>query len=186
VHLWLEQPVAALALVLCDVHRGVGVADQLVGERRALADHHRDARAAAHGQLLVGRAHRRRERVDHALGGLDRFVAMLDVLQQQRELVTAEAGRRVTGADARGQALADLDQHLVAGGVAEAVVDDLEVVEVQEDHGHAAVLAPAASERMAYALDEQRAVGQARDRVVERLVGELLLERAALADVAAV
>ena len=35
------------------------------------------------------------------------------------------------------QAARDLDQHLIAGGVAEAVVDRLEVVEVHEDHGHA-------------------------------------------------
>ena len=43
-----------------------------------------------------------------------------------------------------------------------------------------------AGDGVADALVEQRAVGQVRDRVVERLVGELLLERLALADVAAV
>ena len=40
--------------------------------------------------------------------------------------------------------------------------------------------------RVAHALDEQRAVGEVGDGVVEGLVGELLLERLALADVAAV
>ena len=35
------------------------------------------------------------------------------------------------------QALGDLDQQPVAGLVAEAVVDDLEVVEVEEEHRHA-------------------------------------------------
>ena len=49
-----------------------------------------------------------------------------------------------------------------------------------------ALLAPCARDRMAHALAEQRAVGEAGHRVVERLVGELLLERLALADVAAV
>ena len=43
----------------------------------------------------------------------------------------------------------------------------------------------ARADGVAHALGEQRAVRQAGDRVVERLVGELLLEGLALADVAA-
>ena len=86
----------------------------------------------------------------------------------------------------RVQALGDLEQHRVAGGVAEAVVDRLEVVEVHEDDGQPRALAARARDRVADALDEQRAVGEVGDGVVEGLVGELLLERLALADVAAV
>ena len=48
------------------------------------------------------------------------------------------------------------------------------------------VLAPAARDRVPHALGEQRPVGEPGDRVVERLMRELLLERLALADVAAV
>ncbi len=80
----------------------------------------------------------------------------------------------------------DLLQHLVAGRVAEAVVDRLEVVEVEEDHGDARVLARRAGERVVDAVGEQRSVGQPGDGVVEGLVRELLLERRALAGVAAV
>ena len=47
-------------------------------------------------------------------------------------------------------------------------------------------LAAAARDAVAHAVDEQGAVGQAGDGVVEGLVGELLLEALALADVAAV
>ena len=86
----------------------------------------------------------------------------------------------------RVQALGDLEQHRVAGRVAEAVVDRLEVVEIDEDHGEPGVLAPGAQDRVPHALDEQRAVGEVGDGVVERLVGELLLEGLALAHVAAV
>ena len=50
----------------------------------------------------------------------------------------------------------------------------------------AALLAAAARDRVTDALDEQRAVGQAGDRVVEGLMGELALEGLALADVAGV
>ena len=77
-------------------------------------------------------------------------------------------------------------QHRVAGGVAEAVVDRLEVVEVDEHHADRCPLAAGAGQRVLDAVGEQRAVGEAGERVVERLVGELVLERLALADVAAV
>ena len=54
------------------------------------------------------------------------------VLEQDRELVAAQAGRGVGRAQGRLQALADLGQQLVARGVPERVVDRLEVVEVHE------------------------------------------------------
>ena len=86
----------------------------------------------------------------------------------------------------RVQALGEVQQHGVAGGVAEAVVDRLEVVEVHEDHGQPGALAAGARDRMSHPLDEQRAVGEVGDGIVEGLVGELLLEDLALAHVTAV
>ena len=81
-------------------------------------------------------------------------------------------------------------RHLLQDGVArsmsEAVVDRLEVVEVDEDDADGRLLPGRAGERVLYAVCEERPVGQARDGIVERLVGELILEELALADVAAV
>ena len=186
VHLGLEEAVAALAVALGDVHRRVGVADQLVGVGHAVLGGDRDAEAAAQRELLVGGGQRRADGLHDALGGVGRLLDALDVLQQDGELIAAEARGGVAGADRQRQALGHLAKHVVARGVAERVVDDLEVVEVDEDDPDAARLAAAARDRVADALDEQRAVGQAGDRVVERLVGELALEGLALADVARV
>ena len=62
-------------------------------------------------------------------------------------------------------------QQLVAGVVAERVVDLLEAVEVHDQHGHAAAVAAARPRgRVLDAVAEQRAVGQAGERVVQRLV----------------
>ena len=80
----------------------------------------------------------------------------------------------------------ELDEHLVAGGVAQRVVDGLEVVEVEEDHGRRALLAAGAGDRLADLLGEHRAVREPGDGVVERLMCELGLERLPLADVARV
>ena len=66
--------------------------------------------------------------------------------------------------------------------MAEAVVDRLEVVEVDEEDG-AEVAGPAAAvEGVLDPVAEQAAVGEAGERIVERLVAELLLAALELAD----
>ena len=57
-----------------------------------------------------------------------------DVLDQDGELVAAEPRDRVAGPDRVGEALADRLEQRVAGRMTEAVVDGLEVVEVEEEH----------------------------------------------------
>ena len=76
------------------------------------------------------------------------------------------------------QPVGDAAQQLVADGVAERVVDALEVVEVDEHHGDLA--RRARLERLAHLLAEQRAVGEPGQRVVLRLVLELFLQVAEL------
>ena len=53
----------------------------------------------------------------------------------QRELVAADAGEAVAGADLGGGVGGQLAQHAVTGRVAEAVVDALEEVDVHEQDG---------------------------------------------------
>jgi hypothetical protein len=60
--------------------------------------------------------------------------------QQHGELVAALAGHGVGFAHAGDDAPGRLDQQAVAGLVAEGVVDFLEAVEVDEQHGHAVVV----------------------------------------------
>ena len=102
-------------------------------------------------------------------------VGALHLLEQDAELVAAEAGHGVAGADAAAEAGGHRRQEPVAGGVAEAVVDGLEVVEVDEQHGAEVAGAAAAVEGVLHPVAEQAAVGQPGERVVERLVAELLL-----------
>ena len=71
---------------------------------------------------------------------------------------------------------------LVAERVAEAVVDDLEAVQVQEEHRGAALRMAAlrAPDRLVQAVEEQDAVREAGERVVERVVLEAALGLAAV------
>ena len=70
-------------------------------------------------------------------------------------------------------------------GVAEPVVDDLEAVEVEEQHRGAAlgVVALGAPDRLVEAVHEQHAVRQAGQRVVQRVVLQAALGLAAVGDV---
>jgi hypothetical protein len=70
--------------------------------------------------------------------------------------------------------------------VAQAVVDLLEAVQVQEQHGHRGGLPLGPLEGVVDPVLEQGPVGQGGERVVEGLVDELVLQAAAFGDVAGV
>jgi hypothetical protein len=99
----------------------------------------RHARAQGHA-VLAGVAplgHERHELGRHGVGG-----PHVRVAQQHGELVAAEAPDRVLVARAGGERRGDERQDAVAGPVAAAVVDRLEVVDVDEDQrGEAPVAA---------------------------------------------
>ena len=97
-------------------------------------------------------------------------------LAEHRELVAAHARERVARREQRREALGELGQQLVAAIVAEAVVDDLEAVEAEPEHRDGAAVAGGERERVVDAVDEQRAVRQRGQRVVQGAVLGLLLE----------
>ena len=126
-----QQPAAAGALGA--VHRGVGVADQVLRLLLGVQTD-RDADAGVGGRLAVGQVKRRRERLQHALGDGHRVLVVEDVLAQDHELVAAKAGQRLVAAEVVPDAVGDRRQQLIAGAVTEAVVDHLEAVQVEEQH----------------------------------------------------
>ena len=94
VHRLLEDAIAARSVALADVHRGVGVADQLVGIAGRLivvgaAEGDADARANRH--VLAADRDRHLEPAHEALREVDRGRGVADVLDQDGELVPAEA-----------------------------------------------------------------------------------------------
>ena len=95
-------------------------------------------------------------------------------VEQQRELVATEPGGGVALAKARAQALRHRAQQLVAGMVAVAVVDRLELVDVEQQNAHAGA---AALEGVLETVVEEGAVGKLGEGVVEGLALELVLQR---------
>ena len=105
-----------------------------------------------------------------------------DRLAQDRELVAAEAGHGVLRAQRALDARGHLAEDLVAGGVAEAVVDALEAIDVEEVDG-SGVVAAAAIDRVLQPVAEEGAVGQPGERVVERQALQLGLHALAVGHV---
>ena len=166
------------------VHREVGVDEHLLARQPVRGVEQRHPEARRHRARAPGRGrHRQRaHRVEHrggdAVGLLGRRLG-----QQDRELVAAEAGEHVGLAQAAAQRVGDAHDQLVAGGVAERVVDRLEVVEVEHDRR---ALRPVALDVGDVALElalERAAVEQPGERVVVGHVAQLGLVAAALGDV---
>ena len=171
-HALVEEAVLGAAVLLRAVHRGVGVADHVCRGQAAVGE--RDADARPHVLLAAAHGDRGGKRLDEALDEPQRVVLAVDVLVQHDELVAADAGDRVARAQRLAQALGDGAQQGVARLVPEGVVDQLEAVEVDEqDRGQLAALAPPAP--VCDPVGQQRPVGQAGQRVVERLVADRLL-----------
>ncbi len=90
--------------------------------------------------------------------------------QHDRELVAAEAGERVGGAQPRAERIGDARKDHVAGDVAEAVVDLLEPVEVEHHDRARRAAAPSDRDLAGELVGEPAAVEEAGERV---LVGEV-------------
>ena len=101
------------------------------------------------------------------------------LLEHDRELVAAEARAEAEVAHRGPQAVRDGLQHAVAEHVAHAVVDVLEVVEVEEEDAGERPALGRARERLVQLHEELAAVRQARQRVVG---GEVLQLARALLD----
>ena len=108
-------------------------------------------------------------------------VEVADAVEHHDELVAAEAGQQVAGAQAAAQPVGHLLEQVVAGLVAEPVVDRLEPVEVAEEQARRGP-ARRLGERLVEPLRGERPVGQAGQRVVGGAPAQLVLEPLAVVD----
>ena len=99
------------------------------------------------------------------------------------EFVAAPARHQIARTDDGAQPACDLDQELVAGPVAETVVDLLEVVEVEKHHGQAVARGAVATKGQSKLFLETAAIGQLGDRVEARHPIDFELRIAALGHV---
>src|SRR3954451_17568305 len=163
VHLVVEDLEPALALALRSIHRHVGRLEQCLWavDHRPWLDDQTDAGGDEHLATAhhYGHPHLFLQPADDA----DRVVLVDGALQQDSELVTAEASDKVLAAHTCAQAIGDGNQQIVARLMADAVVDDFEIVQVDEQHRYHSVAT--ALDRTGDVFVEQQAIGQTRQRV---------------------
>ncbi len=118
-----------------------------------------------------------------SLSATTRAAGDVGVGQDQGELVAADARQDVAVAQDVAQRVADARQELVAGGVAEGVVDQLEAVQVEQHQRAGAAMAARAADLALELFLEAPAAEEARQRVAVGEVLQLVLEALALGDV---
>ncbi len=98
----------------------------------------------------------------------------LQVGEEDQKLVPTLPGDDIHLSDRVPQPRGDGFQELVTGCMAEAVVDQLEVVEIDEEHGYARAFPRGASERDLEVLLKRDPVRQPRQRIMQSDMGQLL------------
>ena len=132
----------------------------------------------------VGLAELGQDLLAHATGlHHQRLRVRAQAFEHDHELVAAQARHGIHAAHAGVQALRHLLQQQVALVVPQGVVEGLEVVQVNEQQRPALVLAYGVAKGMLHAVQQQHAVGQAGEGVVERQALDLAVLGLALADV---
>ena len=141
------------------IHRHVSMFDQLgcpqigvlaAGNRQACARPHEDDFAVSAERSLEGL----HDLVD------DQMRVLPGVLDEHRELITAESRHGVTASHAAEQSLRDLHQQRVTGGLAQVVVDQLEVVDIHGQDRDRTLVAMEELDRMLEPVVEQNPVRQ--------------------------
>ncbi len=183
-----ERRRATLPRRLGPVHGRIGIAQEVVGRRPGRRVHEPHARAG--GDLAAVDSDRGGQGARNPRHGHVRVARGGQPLKQHGELVAAEPRHGVAAARGAPEPLGHHAQQPVPGGVPERVVDLLEVVQVEVRHRDVlarrrtrAARAREPAQRVGEAVAQERPVGQPRERVVERLVGELGLEPPALGHV---
>jgi hypothetical protein len=125
---------SSLAAVLGCAHGDLGLAQQVIGVLGA-GDADRDPDARPNRHLPVSHPKWGLQSRGQAGARGKRLGLLGDALQEHGELITPDPRQRVRVAQTAGQATGHRGQQLVAAGVAQAVVDHAEVVQVGKQQG---------------------------------------------------
>ncbi len=106
-------------------------------------------------------------------------------MEEDRELIAGHARHGIMLAGDRRKPAADDVEEAIARFVAEAIIDRLEAVEIDQHQIEIVDWRPSRGADIAIdAVEQQRPVGQAGDAVMDRIVEKLVLSAACRGDVA--
>ena len=105
------------------------------------------------------------------------------IFEQHQKLISAQASGGVGFAGAGDNALGDFVEQKVACLMAEGVVQGLEMIQIDEQQRLRAAASGAGSQGLAQPVQQQAAVGQTGQRVIEGEIADLVLGRLGMGDI---
>ena len=154
--------------------RGIGVAQQLLGAQGVTGEQ-ADTDTGADKQLVAVKNERILHGVEHALRQGRRLHHLRAAFCQHGKFVAPQARQGNPRPKQAAEAFGHQFEQLIANVMAEAVVDDLEVVQVHQQQGAATLMHLRGSQGLLGAIGEQQAVGQVGERVVMGQVRQFVL-----------
>src|SRR2546425_10879645 len=108
----------------------------------------------------------------------------MDIVQENRELISPETSDRVSGTQVLLQPLSYGDEKFIPNQVSEAVVDDFEAIDVQEEN-RVEIISRAfcASDCKLQTVAEQGSVGKTCQLIMEHIVEQLIFVQHASGDI---
>ncbi|MNI02304.1 hypothetical protein D3C73_551700 [compost metagenome] len=159
----------ALGLEQCRV----GIAQQLLDAQR-IAGEQADADAGVYGQLVPINKERLFKALDDPLGQRSGLNQLRTAFGKYGELIPAQPRQGDARTEHGPQALGHSLEQLVANGMPEAVVDHLEVIEIDHQQRAATLMDLCRGQGLFGAVDEQQAVRQIGQRIVVRQVHQFV------------
>jgi hypothetical protein len=170
----VEGDDACAPLRLCQVHRRVGVAQNVCG-RVVLRAAERDSDAHGGEHVAGVGADRFAHFGENAYSGVFRFKGPVDPVEQHGKLVAAHSRNDVLGPDAFLHPSRGKREHFIGDTLAERVVDRFEIIEFDEEHrkrARGAALDDGNGSR--YVLEKRSPVGQTGERIVSGALAQVL------------
>ena len=113
------------------IHGGIGGRDHFVGSSQAVPTHG-DPNAGRHNPPIGPDVIWRSERLVEALGNTKCRLRRSHFVEEHDELISTYPSGGVSRPEHGAEARRHIDQELIAGGMAEGVIDELEVVDIEE------------------------------------------------------
>ncbi|MNP27422.1 hypothetical protein D3C76_1203320 [compost metagenome] len=161
----IEQVVAIASTLLGHVQRLIGMPHQGVGIFIVEGEQgHPDA--GADTDLALPDRVRRGNRLEHPLQCQLQLCRVLYVTQDQHELIARKPRHRVAATQDAFQAIGHFHQQQVATGMAVAVIDRLEAIQIEHAHGQGNVFAPRELQRLIQQVRQIGPIGQTGQHVM--------------------